>query len=197
MFVHRQLIYNMTFNQAIENIGNEQWDFLFKNSKRSSLLNGEEFNSLCHSSFKFVKETVPTLLKEGNFEKLIFECFIDRKIFIFENDIRFFDFNECIYFLFWIIDELKFWNEMEHKHLSSDPDFDMLAAGINDLNIFGDLNTTDSIAVKYGITPWEVECWSYQKVFDLQLKSKKESEFQKKYMKIVQNKNKIKNKPGL
>ena len=187
----------MTFNQSIENIGNEQWEFLFKNSKRSSSLNGNEFTSLCHSSFKFVKETSPELLKEGNFEKLIFECFIDRKIFIFENDIQYFNFNECLYFLFWIIDELKYWASMEQQHLSSDPDFDMMAAGISELNIFGNLNVIDMLAGG-DILKWDlIRAKSYQDIFDKQLKSIKEGNFQKEYTKRMHSKNKSKNKSGL
>lgn len=182
----------MTFNQKIESIGNEQWEFLFKNGKRSSTLNGNNFDSLCYSSYKFVKQTAPDLLKSGNFEKLVFDCHIDRKIFIFENDIQYFDFNECVYFLFWIIDELKFWAKMEQDHLSSEPDIDMIAAGISEMNIFGDLNTTDAIAIKYGLTPWQVEEWSYQRVFDIQLKSIKEAKFQKEYTKRMTAKNKPK-----
>lgn len=187
----------MTFNQSIEQINQEQWEFLFKNGKRSSVLNNHNFESLCYSSFKFVKDIAPSLIKDGNFEKLIFQCFIDRKLFIFENDIQYFDFNECLYFLFWIIDDLKYWSEMEKQHLSSEPDFDMLAAGINEMNIFGDLNTTDAIAIKYGLTPWEVENWSYQRVFDIQLKTVKEVKFQKEYNKILNSKSKVKNKIGV
>lgn len=186
----------MTFNQYIENIGQEKWEFLFKNGKRSSELNGHNFQSLCYSSFRFIKETAPDLIKQGEFEKLIYKCFIDRKIFIFEIDIQYFNFNECLYFLFWIIDELKYWNEMEVKHLSSEPDFDMIAAGLNELNIFGDLNTIDVLA---GGDPlkWElIKDLPYQTIFDKQLKSIKEAKFQKKYQKVMSAKNKSKSKTG-
>ncbi len=184
----------MTLNQKIALIGQEEWEFLFKNGKRSSKLDGNEFESLCYNSFKFIKETAPNIIQQGNFEKLIFECFIDRKIFIFENDIQYFPFEDCLYFLFWIIDDLKYWANMEHQHLTSEPDIDFIAAGINELNIFGDFNTTDMIAVKYGITPWEVEKWSYQRVFDIQLKSIKESKFNKAYQKRMADKAKSKSK---
>lgn len=187
----------MTFNQYIENINHEQWEFLFKNGKRSSELNNHNFQSLCYSSFRFVKETAPDLIKQGEFEKLIYKCFIDRKIFIFEVDIHYFNFNDCLYFLFWIIDELKYWVQMEQTHLASDPDFDMLAAGIDKMNIFGELNTIDVLAGG-DILKWDlVKSLPYKDIFDKQLKSLKESQFQKEYAKVMNNKNKNKSKTGL
>ena len=187
----------MTLNEKIATIDQERWEFMFNNGKRSSVLNDTDFESLCYSSFKFMKETAPELLKIGNFEKLIFECFIDRKIFIFENDIQHFNLNDCLYFLFWIIDELKYWVQMEQTHLASDPDFDMLAAGIDKMNIFGELNTIDVLAGG-DILKWDlVKALPYKDIFDKQLKSLKEGQFQKEYAKVMSNKNKNKSKTGL
>lgn len=184
----------MKFNESLIYISDTDFQFIIKNGKRTSFCNGTEFESLCYNSYKFVKETAPELIRVGNFEKLIFECFNDRKFHIFETDIQYFDYNECLSFVLWIIDDLKYWSEMEIKHLNSEPDIDMMAAGINELNIFGDLNTLDMIAVKYGVLPWEVKEWSYQNVFDIQLKSVKEAKFQKEYTKRMQDKAKSKNK---
>lgn len=178
----------MSFNNAIASMKEQDFDFVLKNGKRSSVLNNIDFESLCYSSYRFVKDIAPDLVKAGQFERLIFECFTDRKIWIFENDVNNWNYNECLAFVFWIIDDLKHWNEMEKQHLSSEPDIDMIASGINELNIFGDLNTIDAFAVKYNKTHDEVRNWSYQMMFDLQLKSIKEAEFQKKYQKRMSDK---------
>lgn len=184
----------MRFHEALINLPKDDFEFLLKNGKRSSVLNYFNFESLCYNSYKFVKETAPELIKVGNFEKLIFECFIDRKINIFENDIQYFDFNKCLSFVFWIVDELKYWQEMEKLHLSSEPDFEMLASGINELNIFGDLNLIDMLAGG-DIMKWEqIRLISYQTIFDKQLKTVKEAKFQKEYAKRMQDKAKSKNK---
>lgn len=182
----------MVFNQALAELKQDDFEFLLKNGKRRSVLNGNDFESLCYSSYEFVKHTAPDLIKTGNFERLIYECFKDRGINIFPIEINHWNFNECLSFVFWIIDDLKHWVEMEHKHLNSEPDFDMLAAGINELNIFGDLNTIDMLAGG-DILKWEeVKKLSYQKVFDKQLKCIKEAKFQKEYQKRVTEKNKPK-----
>lgn len=182
----------MKFNEALANLKQEDFEFLLKNGKRSTILNDIDFESLCYSSYKFVKETSVDLIKIGNFEKLIFECFIDRKINIFENDIQHFDFNKCLSFVFWIIDDLKYWQEMEQAHLSGEPDIDMMLAGINELNIFGDLNTIDMMAGG-DVLKWnEIKKLPYQTVFDKQLKSIKEAKFQKEYQKRMADKNKSK-----
>lgn len=183
----------MGFNEKVAQIKPDDFGFIVKNGKRSSVLNNFDFESLCYNSYKFVKQDAPEIINSGDFRKLIKECFCDRKIFIFDVDIDYLDFNDCLYFVLWINDQIKYWNEMEREHLSREPEMDLIAAGINEMDIFGDLNVTDSIAIKYGLTPWEVEGWSYQRVFDIQLKSKKEAEFQKKLIEIQKRKSKNKN----
>ncbi len=184
----------MSFNEQLASLKQEDFEFILKNGKRSSVLNNIDFESLCYSSYKLVKDTAPDLIKAGEFERLVYEVFNDRKVYIFKNDVNNWNFNEVLYFVFWIIDDLKHWAEMEKLHLSSEPDFEMIAAGINELNIFGDLNTIDSFAVKYGKSHDEIRGWSYQMLFDLQLKSIKEAKFQKEYAKRMQDKAKSKNK---
>lgn len=186
----------MSFNEQLANIKQEDFEFIFKNGKRSSVLDNIDFESLCYSSYRFVKDKAPELIKEGNFERLIYEIFKDRKVYIFENDVNNFNFNECLYFVFWIIDDLKHWTAMEQQHLNSEPEFEMIAAGINELNIFGDLNTIDMLAGG-DIMKWEqIKDLPYQNVFDKQLKSIKEAKFQKEYAKRMQDKAKSKNKIG-
>ena len=159
-------------------------EFLLKNGKRTSVLNGFDFESLTLFSFKFVKKTMPNLLKLGNFDKLVFEAFKDRKQYIFENDVNYFDFKEVLYFIFWLKDEMQHWAKMEGDYLSSDPSADMMGAGINELDIFGVDNVIDSLSggdiTKHAL----IEVMSYGKVFDKQWKSNIENRIQKKLSKV-------------
>lgn len=158
-------------------------EFLLKNGKRSSILNNYDFESLTLFSFKFVKKTMPNLLKLGNFDKLIFEAFKDRRQNIFEIDITYFDFKDVLYFIFWLKDEMEFWNKKESDYLSSDPSAEMMGAGINELDIFGINNVLDSLAggdiTKYAT----IEAMSYGSIFDKQWKTNIENRIQKKLIK--------------
>lgn len=158
-------------------------EFLLKNGKRSSVLNNYDFESLTLFSFKFVKKTMPNLLKLGNFDKLIFEAFKDRGQNIFEIDITYFDFKDVLYFIFWLKDEMEFWNKKESDYLSSDPTAEMMGAGINELDIFGINNVLDSLAggdiTKYA----QIEAMTYGTIFDKQWKTNIENRIQKKLIK--------------
>ena len=57
----------MSFNLALSKLSEEQFLFLMKNGKRSSILNNFDFESLTEFSFKFVKKRIPELFKSGNF----------------------------------------------------------------------------------------------------------------------------------
>jgi len=173
----------MSFNIALLKIGVDEFTFLFKNSIRKSNLLNHEFESLHLSSWKFVKEIAPQLIKLGNFEKLIIEIFKDRGIGIFPADVNYSDYNECLYFLFWIIDEVKHWNETESKVLSAEPDVKLLAAGINELNQFGDLNTIDSLANGDVLKYEEIKMLPYHVIFDKQYKTNIENNINRKMAK--------------
>lgn len=174
----------MSFNNYISSIEPERLSLMVKNGKRSSQLNGHDFRNLIYSSWKTVKETIPELIKANDFNKLIAELFRDRSIGMFESDVDYMDYNEVLYFIFWILDELDAIFKMEQNHLSSEPDSKLIMAGISELNQFGDLNSIDSLAIKYHVSHEEVKSWRYHKVFDLQLKSIIESRIEKKMIEL-------------
>jgi len=78
--------------------------------------------------------------------------------------------------------------KVEKQYLSSFPDPDLMAAGINRLNEVGELNVTDSVAQRFGYKIEEVEKLKYHKVFDLQRKMKLEADIQRDLQKIRENK---------
>lgn len=180
----------MSLNLAIEHIGEEKFLFLMKNGKRSSILNNFDFESLTLFSLKFVKETIPSLLKKGNFDKIIVEAFKDRGIGFFDVDVNYLKPYDCFYFFFWLKDEIEHWAEMEKQYLSGEPDFEMLSAGISDLDKFGYQNVIDSICDKKRMKDDEVWAKSYGWVFDVQWKSVEENRIQKKLLKARQSKTK-------
>lgn len=66
--------------------------------------------------------------------------------------------------------EIKKIDARERKHLFQVPDTDLMAAGIERLDMFGPLNTLDRLAKEFGQPIHEVEQWSYGLIFSLQYK---------------------------
>lgn len=96
-------------------------NLILKNGKRSSELLGYDFQSLIYCRFDFLRETIPELLKIGNFEKLIISIFADREIVIFESDLNRISANEVLYFINWIRDEFEMIAQQGRivKHINS------------------------------------------------------------------------------
>jgi len=180
----------MSFNLSIAKLSENELKNLIDNGKRVSKVDGFEFESAIHFSYGFVKEIIPNLIKIGNFEKLIASAFRDRGIGYQDNEIRWLDHNSLLQFVLWIKDEIEAINELEKNYLSSDPESDMISAGINDLNQFGLLNTIDQLAGG-DILKWnEIRKLPYSVVFDKMYKNTIEGNIQKKMNKIMTSKNK-------
>lgn len=85
----------------------------------------------------------------------------------------------------WIKENLKKLIDREHANLKADADEKLKLAGLDRLNIFGELNTLIAIAEKYGKTPQEVEGWQYSLVFSLMLHSKISGDIYKRYTELL------------
>ena len=182
----------MSFNQSLNNISESDLKFIVENGRRTSILDGFEFESAIHFSYKFVKETIPNLIKNGNFEKLIASCFRDRGIGYHDNEISYISHKQLLSFVLWLKDELQDLNKLEQGYLSGEPDFDMVASGIKDLDQFGNLNTIDQLAGG-DITKWNhIEQMKYSQVFDKLYKTSIENRIQRKLGEIQKNKAKAK-----
>ena len=72
----------------------------------------------------------------------------------------------------WINNEVKEIVEREIENLSSEPDSKLKDAGVEQLNIFKELNTLILLGEKFSTPPQEVEKWNYSLVFGLMLHNK-------------------------
>jgi hypothetical protein len=156
-------------------------DFILKYAVRSNTLNGKQCKDLKLFSFKTVKIDLPELLIKGDFigiaKKLlkVNEC----------ND------NELINFVLWVKDELALINKIENANLSSPPDPDLIASGINKLNELGIVATLNGISED--ITKWnKIIKMPYIDVYYKMLLNKRISDIQKNYHKIQTEKAKNK-----
>jgi len=171
-------------NNKLSQINQEDFNFLLKNGKRSSILLNFDFESLIYLKWGLLKETLPDLFAKNDFEKLFFLMLKDRGVNLFLNDIQKIEVNKAMSFILWIIDELKKINELETTYLKSDPDSKLLQAGIHKLDQFGLMNTLDNLARG---CPWDydkVRELRYSVVFDKQYMEIIKSEIEKKLTKI-------------
>lgn len=171
-------------NQKLSQINQEDFDFLIKNGKRSSILLNFDFESLIYLKWTTLKEVLPELFAKNNFEELFYLMLKDRGVNLFKVDIQNIEINHAMSFILWVIDELKSVNELEKAYLTSDPDVKFLQAGGNNLNKFGLINTLDNLAkgdiLKYDL----IRQLPYNVVFDKQYLEVTKSEIEKKLAKI-------------
>lgn len=182
----------MTLNEAIARLPEADFEFLLKNGKRSSEIYGIDFKALHYSSWEFVKETGPEELKSGDFDKFVLAAIRDRGVGIFDVDLDFISIKVKTAFLLWCMDEIKEITEMERMALVSAPDGDLVAAGISELDRFGDHNMIDALAGG-DVLKWEqVKKLPYYRVFEKQFMNVKNREVSKNYERIMRDKSKRK-----
>lgn len=170
---------------VFENISKNEFEFIVKFGKRSNSLFGVELPSIIYFPYRFTKIDLPELMQEGNIEEIINIICKEKEIEIKEITQR-----ETISFVLWLKDEIEAIHQLESRYLQSQPDPDMIAAGVNDLNEFGELNVIDSLAGG-DILKWdEVGRIPYYKVFDKLRKNIIDRRINTNYQKILATKNK-------
>ena len=175
---------DISINQKLQQINQDDFNFLVKNGKRSSILLNFDFESLIYSKWGFVKETLPDLFLKNDFERLFFLMMKDRSQHLFLNDVQRIELKEAIAFILWLIDEMKSITELEGQYLRSEPDVKMLQAGINKLDKFGVLNTLDNLAKGDILNYDKIRQMPYNVIFDKQYMEVTRSEIEKKLAKI-------------
>lgn len=160
---------------------------ILSNLKRTNFLFGEECKSLDAMPYKIVKKTIPELFKDNKFEEIIKLIF-----WVTDEAIDKADERELLSFILWVKDGLEMISKYENDLLSSSPDIDLINAGINKLDMLGDLPLIDSLAGG-DMEKWEaIESMPYHKVFKKMLLNKLNGEINKDYQKIISDKQKRK-----
>lgn len=162
---------------------------LFKVGKESRELGGFELKELIKLPWWFVKVELPELFNHSRLTEII-ERMLDYsgvELDLYEVDVK-----EQMQVVIYAQNMLKQIFEMEKREFESQPDMNIIAAGGDRFNIFGEYNTLDSLAGG-DITKWDaVKLISYEDSFTKLLKNKKQSEFEKDYAKVIRDKDKNK-----
>lgn len=130
--------------------------------------------------------SIKMLLAEPNYNNLV-EIY---KIIFGLEDLITVDVVQFYHSINWIKNELEDIYNREVENLTSTPDSKLKDAGIEDLNIFGELNTLIMLGEKFSKSPQEIENWNYNLVFSLTLHQKISNDINKRYIELnkpVQN----------
>lgn len=98
--------------------------------------------------------------------------------------------NDALAFYLFVRKELEYIQKLEKNYLSSEPEAEMIGAGINELNQFGALATIHSLAGGDILKHKAVEAMSYYEVYQVLKLEKINRDINKRYAEIMAAKNK-------
>jgi hypothetical protein len=157
-------------------------EIITKYAKPSNTINGVVSTRVEYLGWWFVKEELPQLLIEGQIETIL-KAFFDIDIDI-ENQ-------QVINFIIFVQNELVRLNEFEVKYLSSQPEPELVGAGIHKLNVFGNVATLESLSSN--VLDWEnLMKLPYDTVLKKLMINKTKNDIEKSYNKIMIEKAKLK-----
>lgn len=189
---NRDEITNNSFKDYLATFSESDFNVLVKNAKRTSNIFDVEFKSILFLSYKTVKNEIPEMLKNTDFENLIKKLLEEKGKIVSLSDINNYDFSKILAFILWIKDEIEAVYRLEAEYLSSPPDNDMVNAGIRNLDVLGDTLLIDCLVRQWcgRYSHEEVRQMPYHFIFDTQLGNKKQAEFNKNYSEIINKKQK-------
>lgn len=147
---------------------------IFSRVKGDKNFQGVDANDIFHLKFKEV-EKIKDAFNNLTDENLgfIFNLVWGKEIN--QNKVRALEFYRAFNY---VVEEIEDIYKLE-ENLGGKPNQKLINAGIKKMSIFGALNITDDIAVKYNYRPKNVEEWQYSEVYIYALKIKRENEIQK------------------
>jgi hypothetical protein len=152
-------------------------NFILEFGTRINTLDEVTIESLIHLPYKFIKQDLPKLIQNNEFE-IIAEKIIGKTIVK--------DKDKIINFALWVSDELKQINENENV-LSSNPEPEMITAGINRLEKFGIYGVARSLTDDITKVN-EILEMPYSDVFMALYYNKTTNDIQKAYQEIIRKK---------
>lgn len=147
-----------------------QLDSIIKYGKRSDTYKGVKYDFI-RLPYWLVKVELASALQEGNLFKAV-EIVVGEEV---EQT------KESASFALWLFDSFRQILEMEEKALSSKPNQKLIDAGIERMNIFGELNIINTLANGDLLKYEKVKQIPYEDVFNKLLMDKIESEINKEY----------------
>lgn len=183
---------NYTLEQTLSVADATDLSVIVKSGKRTNKILGIEFEQLIYFPYWFVKVEVKELLLKGQFSELILLLLKEKGKELTLIELSKEKHNELFSFVLWIKDEIEQISKLELEYLQSEPNNDMVNAGLRDFDELGEINTIDNLAGG-DILKWDqIKKLPYHQVFDKLRKQTLETKFNKRYQKILADKQKNK-----
>lgn len=169
----------------LNGITQAQLDTVFKYGAPSNKLGKYESKPFVDLPYGVVRKDLITLQKKSLHAeaiKLILECQYPKV------NLKGVSQNEIFSFLIWIRNERDKMNKRESVYLSTEPEADMIAAGVHRLDEMGALATIHILAGNNILNHKAIEELPYYKVYEVMKLDKINREIQKAYANIIKNK---------
>lgn len=174
---------------SLNGLAQDKFDLIMKYGKASNQLGKYSSKDFVELPYGVVRKDLPTLQKKDMLYDsilLILDCQYDKV------NLRGVTANEMMSFLLWIKKQQEKIYQIEEHYLSTDPEPEMIAAGVHKLNEFGALSTIHQLAGKDPLKHAAIEALPYYKVYEILKLEKAEREIHKAYQGIMENKAKQK-----
>lgn len=183
-----------TLEHTLSEVDKTDLSVIVKSGKRTNKIFDIEFEQLIYFTYWFVKVEVKDLLFSGKYSELILLLLKKKDKCITLEELSKQNHKELFSFILWVKDEFELINRLEIEYLSSEPDNDLINAGIKELDELGEFNTIDNLVKEWSgaYTHEEIKNMPYHFIFDKLRKQTIEARFTKKYHKILADKQKSK-----
>jgi len=131
---------------------------------------GIRCDDITELSYQDLKVNVPALMELDNYEEIILRVLKTREKNVTLRKIFKVNVQDRLRFIFWVQEQYIKINELEERMLSQSPSPEQINAGVNTLNVLGDVNLIDVIAGG-DILKWEsIRQLPYGRIFEKQLR---------------------------
>lgn len=174
---------------SLNGLTEEKFELIMKYGKASNQLGKYVSKDFVELPYGIVRKDLPTLQKKDllyDSIMLILSCQYDKV------NLRGVSANDMMSFLLWIKRQQERIYKIEEHYLSSDPEPEMISAGVHKLNELGVLSTIHNLAGKDPLKHAAIEALPYYKIYEILKLEKIERDINKAYQVIMENKAKTK-----
>lgn len=178
------MFFKKPFAAYLQGISPADYKFIKKYSKRTGTLCGVTLEDITDLPWDVLKHEVPKLFETNQLENAIHLVLKHYKKNITFTKVRKAPNSKKLLFLLWLRDQYETINQVEKKYLYNPPEAKQLQAGIQQLDVLGDINGIDNLA-QGDILKWElIRRMKYSDIFNKMLKNTIEVRINKRLIEI-------------